>query len=341
MPYTEPPQDWYKNWMEDEKKRKKEDERREAARRAAQDQLKILGTSKRLCELLLELTQLESLIKEAKVLSAEYNAALKNASSLDDIAVEEILEINVTLNTLRRERETRVNEYRSLCKKLKKLDENEWQQAKDRLRDWLVKENKINSERQAQHSKTSQGATHPSAQQYTGNKATSPTRAQYSSSAQKRKFDPAAKPFVPRTEYADDSFSSSDHWNGCTKEDEQCKYEEETSDGAYELYDAQDNFSNSGPAFSDADRDTSVSGYSSDHGGSKSADDGCNPAYKNDNERCRAKHVKHRDVEGEFWDFAPGIDRCCLCGRECTGLQCPEFETCGFLACQFCKTRGY
>lgn len=52
----------------------------------------------------------------------------------------------------------------------------------------------------------------------------------------------------------------------------------------------------------------------------------------------RAKHAAHRDVRGDFWSFAADSRPCTFCGMDYPVLQCPEFDTCGAVACEWCKT---
>lgn len=69
--------------------------------------------------------------------------------------------------------------------------------------------------------------------------------------------------------------------------------------------------------------------------------DGADGEYETDDEiiliQCRLIHAQHPEVKSELWDIAEGWHVCCYCGNTLTVFECPKHEQCGLRACEGCR----
>ena len=327
MPYTEPPQDWFEKWAEEERKFKEEVAKKAATRRAKREKADIQSHLVALPHLFDTIKAQNEEVQRAKAAckAAKTSFHYKTSYGKDD-DVDDILKCNMRLNQLRRQREANLEEYRMICKKLKKLDPTKAQEAKEKLRS-LQTRRPTSREGSSKVSNKSDENNEPLPRR-------GPTVPQpQSQTAPKWKpLNPTSAPFVPRSQPSSESPPDPYIWHADNEEQSGDSDPEEP----YIYYNNRAAFDNSTQATTDPfeSADEYIHHFNDNHETYTTQD----VQEKMQNAARLAKHRLHRDVRGDFWGIAGGVHQCAMCWKERIVLQCPEYEVCGILACAFCKS---
>lgn len=341
-PSEESKQDWFEEWQKGEEQRQKQHEEivaRKLDKQRKKMEAKIPNTLVVILALIRRLAasidKMETENKDADVIIDEWVGMEENETEF----FEKIYQRNVKLNSLRRELEIEMKEYRMLYKRLKTFDPKKGEEA-ERIYRHLKKKTTQSQEKE----RSDLGGCEVQDQKVKDK----PRRQHEVEDIVKEEIRCQAED----REKAYDKFSRQVEEIEKVNEEHRCQEAKQRKEAKYRVQQEEQMRMNrpSSPEqtsmpdvimtnepITEVDNATVKVAYQDNTPEPYGADD----EYGNDEEvillQCRLIHGHHPEVKGELWDIAEGWHVCCYCGNTLTVFECPKYEQCGLRACENCR----